>query len=855
MEISQAASASPVFFDLFARVVASLPDSPAISFDSSRTTYGELWKQVNRLAKGLEAAGVGPGSKVAVGVPRNEMLVPLLIAIWARRAAYVPVDPEYPVSRQSYILHNSGAALLVSDKPDADLQFSGLTIELRNLLVGSEEVAVPARTDARDAAADVAYLIYTSGSTGNPKGVAVTQGNVVNFLLGMDERPGLSASDRLLAVTTISFDIHVLELFLPLIQGAELILASRAEAASAMALRDLIGQHRVTFLQATPSTWRMLLADGWVPPQPLKILVGGEALPPDLLPAMFGAAREVWNMYGPTETTVWSTCHRVMPGDHVAYIGTPIRNTRVAVVDEHLQPVPTGTAGELLIGGDGVTNGYHNNRELTDERFIRLTSRTSDGLWYRTGDAVVQLESGVLQYINRLDNQIKIRGYRIEPLDIEHCVQKFAGISQAIVVPARFSDQDARLVCYYLGQKQPANILQAHCVQNLPGHMVPQHFVHLLETPLTANLKVDRKKLAEDARRHIETTQEERAVSGARDDLDVSLIRIFETALGATGIGIDDNFFQIGGHSLLALQVVREIQLTTGLQLSDTILFEAPTIRALREKLSGSAQKLALVLKLNNTCEGEPIFCLCGIEIYQQLAEMFEAKHPVYSVVAKEEIAFIEAQKKHKSLSFDFDELVKVYVDAIKRHSNGSALSLVGLSFGGLVALEAARILKCEGTPVCRVVLLDSYMHGSTRFSPVKVLIDTVDKFRTSGFVGAALAASRRVKSKLSDNRRLVARKINPEAENQREKAFDKATEKYRTANRKYDFDVLLIKASGSEFGFGRLPKKDYGLSRIITGKLTISEVPAVHTSMLRSTGTVKQIHQLIDLYPAGGAN
>ncbi len=854
MEISQAARVSPVFFDLFARVVANLPDSPAISFDSVRTTYSQLWEQVNRLAKGLDAEGVGPGSTVAVGVPRNEWLVPLLIAIWSRRAVYVPVDPEYPVGRQSYILENSGAALLIGDTPVQDLQFSGRTVTLQDLLGERTEGASAAATGSGDVGADGAYLIYTSGSTGNPKGVAVTQANVGNFLLGMDERPGLSASDRLLAVTTISFDIHVLELFLPLIQGAELILASRAQAGSATALRELITRHGVTFLQATPSTWRLLLADGWVPPKPLKILVGGEALPPDLLPAMFGAAREVWNMYGPTETTVWSTCHRVMPSDHAAYIGTPIRNTQVAVVDEHLRPVARGTAGELLIGGDGVTNGYHNNRQLTDERFIRLPTEPQGGLWYRTGDSVVQLESGVMQYINRLDNQIKIRGYRIEPLDIEYCVQKFPGITQAIVVPARFSDQDARLVCYYLGQKQPSNTLLTHCTENLPSHMVPQHFVHLLEPPLTANLKVDRKRLAGEARQHIESTQEERAVSGARDDLDISLIRVFESALGATGIGIDDNFFNCGGHSLLALQVVREIQLTTGLQVADTILFEAPTIRALRDRLSGSAQKLALVLKLNSTCEGEPIFCLCGIEIYQQLAEMFEHKNPVYSVVAKQEIAFIDAQKKQEALSFDFDELVQVYVDAIKRHDKGAPLSLVGLSFGGLVALEAARILKAEGIPVNRVVLLDSYMHDSTRFSLVKMLSDTVGKFRSSGVGGAAVAASRRVKSKLSGNRRRLERKINPEAENQREKAFDKATERYRTVNRQYDFDVLLIKASESEFGFGRRPKKDYGLGRMIIGKLTITEVPAVHTAMLRSEGTVKQIHELIDQHPAGGA-
>ena len=275
---------------------------PAITFGAVSLTYAEVAKLVRTFAAGLAARGITPGAKVAIATSRSEALIPLLLAVWSLRAAYVPVDPTYPVARQLYILENAEVDVLVADGQRNDLGFAGTSVALKDLYNGLAP-AQPLANVSYDPA-DLAYMIYTSGSTGNPKGVAISQSNLMNFLLAMVAEPGLQAQDRLLAITTISFDIHILELFLPLLVGCRVIVASKQEAVTPELLQAIIDRHAISVLQATPATWRMLLGQGWRPRQPLKILVGGEALPTDLRPLMHAASRELWNMYGPTETTV-----------------------------------------------------------------------------------------------------------------------------------------------------------------------------------------------------------------------------------------------------------------------------------------------------------------------------------------------------------------------------------------------------------------------------------------------------------------------------------------------------------------------------------------------------------------------
>lgn len=813
--------------------VAHAGGSPAVTYAQTTLSYQDLASRTRQLASALAAKGVSPGAKVGVGISRSENLVPLLLAVWSLRAAYVPIDPAYPISRQAYILENAGVDVLVVDELRTDLAFSGSMVTLRDLLSTAADTSRQL-VDTCYEPADLAYMIYTSGSTGNPKGVAITQANLINFLLSMAVEPGLKTEDTLLAITTISFDIHILELFLPLLVGAHMVVASKQEAVTPEALQQLVDQHAVAVLQATPATWRMVLGKGWRPRRALKILVGGEALPQDLRPLMHEVSSELWNMYGPTETTVWSTCQRIRPEDTKIYVGKPIRKTTVHVVDERLNPVADGTPGELLIGGAGVAEGYYRNPELTAEKFI-VNPQLEEGRVYRTGDAVIRHPGGVLEYVNRIDNQIKIRGFRIEPSEIEHVLGQHPKVKQAAVVAPEFAAGDRRMLAFYLGEEVSTSELHGFCTRNLPAHMVPHHFIWLAEFPMTANYKVDRKALAAMGKDCV-NEQKKKPDASARDDLDRSLIAVWEKVLGISGIGIDDNFFELGGHSLLALQVVGEMHKATGLDFSSTVFFEAPTLRALRDSLGDHANRAASVVKLNSAGAGEPVFCLCGVQIYRDFAQQFDNQRPVFGVFAEQEFAIIEASQQ---LHYSFEALVQTYLDAIKRQGSHESLTLVGLSFGGLVALEVANGLMKQGVRVSNVILLDSYLSTSSYRSIRKLISDFQRHFQREGMLALRRSAQRGMQKILTKMGGAVPLADMREVQKGREKAFDRAAVQYEALHHRYEFDALLIKATRTNFGFGFKAKKDYDLNTLIHGDLQIREVEADHVDMMTGEAVV----------------
>lgn len=832
-----------LFFHRFTARVASQGDAPAIHFAQRCVTYAELHALALDYRAALSERGVAPGARVGVSVKRNEDLVALLIAIWSLRAAYVPVDPAYPKARQEYIVANAQVDLIVMDTTDSALLVSqapaASMAELREAGIG-KACALPERAVEQG---DLAYLIYTSGSTGNPKGVAVSQGNVANFLTAMATRPGFTASDRVLAVTTVSFDIHILELFLPLYVGGQIVLAAEQEAVSQSRLRQLVNEYAISVMQATPATWQILLDKGWVPTRPLKILIGGEALPLELLGKLHAASHELWNMYGPTETTVWSSCALIAPISEKITIGTPIDNTEALIVDEHLREVAQGVQGELLLGGLGVAQGYHNNPELTAARFIRL-EHGSGQRFYRTGDLVVQNAQGELEYISRIDSQIKVRGYRIEPSEIERALESLAQVAQCIVVATNADAVDRRLVAFYSGTETALAELIDCCSAQLPAHFLPQHFVYLERFPLTANLKVDRKYLTENAWSFLARSRQ--GPSEIRDDLDRSIIAVWAKALAVSNIGIDDNFFHMGGHSLLALQVISDMRKATGIDFSDTLIFEAPTIRMLLNLAGEDVHRAASVVHLNQTHCGEPLFCLCGVEIYQALANCFDKKRPVFGVFSKEEIAIIQAQEAKADLNFDFELLVQTYVDAILRQGYLPRISLAGFSFGGLLALEVAKCLRSRNIEVTSVILLDSYFASSVYRSISETLLDLFKAVFDKDRRALLRQRSYRVFVKIR-NRRLNQTNFSKQFSG-REKAFDRAAEAYKAVSKQYPFDALLIKAIDNNFGFGHRSRPDYGLSQFIQGHLSIASVPSDHMSMLRPE-YIDQVYQLINDY------
>jgi amino acid adenylation domain-containing protein len=550
------------------------PDAAAVSFEGASLTYRELVAASHRVAHRLRALGVGPGVLVGVAVERSIAMVSALLGILQAGGAYVPLDPTYPRDRLAFMAEDARLSVLVTEEKLGDVVpgYHGPRLRLdADAADLARESAAP--LDLVVDPASLAYVIYTSGSTGKPKGVEIPHRAVVSFLGAMAKTPGLGAHDRLLAVTSLSFDIAGLELWLPLSVGAHVEIASRETAADGRALATRIREGGITTIQATPSTYRLLLEAGWEGDPGLRVLIGGEAVPRELAEELCGRARSVWNMYGPTETTIWSAVHRLEKGAPVL-IGRPIDNTRVRILDAHRALVPVGVPGELYIGGDGLARGYLDRPALTAERFV--ADPFGEGRLYRTGDLCRYRPDGALEFLGRIDFQVKIRGFRVELGEIEAILAAHPAVREAVVTAREDVPGDTRLVAYVTpaGAAPPAAAeLRAHLREKLPEYMVPSAFVVLEKLPLTANNKIDRKALpAPDA-----VAAEPRAYEEPTGPVAQAIAAIFAEVLRAPRVGARDGFFELGGHSLLATAVIARVRAAFGVELPLRALFEAPT--------------------------------------------------------------------------------------------------------------------------------------------------------------------------------------------------------------------------------------------------------------------------------------
>lgn len=567
---------SDSFRSLFAAQVAANKDRLCVSAKDGTKTYAELEQSSDRIAAELQARNVKRGDHVGICLDRTTQMLAALLAVWKTGAAYVPIDPTYPRKRIRHMVDDSCSRLIVTQS-HIDKALFGPTA---NLLIIDGETNMVRSCDAVTAQnpSDVAYTIYTSGSTGKPKGVQVTHGNVMNFLQSMRHTPGLDETDRILAVTTLSFDIAVLELFLPLISGASIEIASKALASNGPALAQRIDAGDITVMQATPSTWRMLLDAGWTGNSNLKALAGGESLPKEVVARLIDRVGVLWNMYGPTETTVWSTCFEINDVDTPILIGKPIDNTSVHVVDEKFVEVATGEAGELLIGGAGVASGYYNQATLTEDRFVPDTFSDGGGRLFRTGDLVKRLPDGNLQFVNRLDNQVKLRGYRIELGEIESVVVRHAAVSQCVVVLRIDNFGESRLVAYVKNegvQTTTAGELRAHAQRELPEFMTPAVWVFVEYMPLTPNGKIDRNALPEPSTDRPDLGQ---AYVPPRTPVEKELAKIWKRTLDLDKVGTRDRFFDLGGNSIKAIQFVDQLGKRIDEKISMPGFFGAPTI-------------------------------------------------------------------------------------------------------------------------------------------------------------------------------------------------------------------------------------------------------------------------------------
>ncbi len=579
---------------LRARTVAH---APVLVCDGRSIDGASLWSDADRIARALRARGVRRGSRVGLSLARDAAMLPALLGVLQSGAAYVPLDPSFPRARLRDMADDAELALVLTRSDVADAldwpRAQSLWLDSDAAEIAAQPATpLPAGPDMDADGESPAYMIYTSGSTGKPKGVVLPHRAVLNFLQAVAQRPGLQPGARLLAVTTLSFDIAVLELMLPLACGGCVVLATREQASDADALLELIESEHIDVLQATPGTWHLLLGAGWQGRRDFRALVGGEALPADLARALLARCDEVWNMYGPTETAVWSTCWRVEPAASRIVIGTPLANNRVWIVDERGQLCPIGVPGEICIGGLGVAAGYWRRPELSAERFVAETFADAPGArMYRTGDRGRWCNDGQLEHLGRLDFQVKLRGFRIELGDIESCALEGGGLAQAVALVREDQPGDARLVLYVVARAgAPAphdSELRAQLRSRLPAYMLPQHIVALPRLPVLPNGKVDRKQLPPPGLSPLAGAAPAAPASARAQQVAGAMAQV----LRLPQLGIDDDFFAVGGHSLLAARLAAGLRQDHGTEVTMAAVFGAPTARALAAWIDAHADR------------------------------------------------------------------------------------------------------------------------------------------------------------------------------------------------------------------------------------------------------------------------
>ncbi|GHO60113.1 hypothetical protein KSB_85880 [Ktedonobacter robiniae] len=567
--------------ELFVEQAERIPERIALVSGEQHLTYAALEQRVERVAAHISALDMNADRLVGVYMERSLEMMIAILGVLRAGGAYIPLDPTYPRERLAFMIEDSRLAVVLAQPA---LQHD-LPIPVRHVACIQQNGEVEQFQWENDATesqmstlqGQLAYVIYTSGSTGRPKGTTITHSSVVNFIQSMCQRPGITEDDSILAVTSLSFDIAVLELLLPLTIGARVHLVGWDIAADGAKLAAYLADMAVTLMQATPTTWRLLLGAGWRGEERLKMLCGGEVLPLELAAQLVPKGASLWNMYGPTETTIWSTTGRIAPEPASISIGQPIANTQVYVLNAYYQPVPVGVTGELYIAGNGLARGYLHHPGLTAERFLPDPFCPDGARMYRTGDLARWLADGTLECLGRVDSQVKLRGFRIELSEIEEVLNQSPAV-RANAVIVRDDDQGGkRLVAYVVLEPGAASSrieLRRYLQGRLPEYMLPTHFVLLEQLPLTPNGKIDRKALPMPASQE----DEENSWAEARTPIEEALVEIWRAVLEVPRVGIHDNFFELGGHSLLATQLMARVRTVLQVTLPLRTLFDAPTV-------------------------------------------------------------------------------------------------------------------------------------------------------------------------------------------------------------------------------------------------------------------------------------
>ncbi|HTV73569.1 MAG TPA: amino acid adenylation domain-containing protein, partial [Candidatus Acidoferrales bacterium] len=709
--------------DLIRATAAANPAANAVRFGDDVLTYAQLQRRIDQTANYLLTRISGPGQRIAVCLQRSSDLVVALLATLNAGCSYVPLDPTHPPARLRRILQDAAVAAIIHDG-SADPQTIPDELEAIDLRSAKPkiDVASAAKPNLSRGANDPAYVIYTSGSTGLPKGVEIAHRSLVNVLTSMARTPGLTASDVFLALTTVSFDIAALELFLPLVVGATVVVASRDEVTDPFALIKRSATVGATAIQATPAHWQMLIEAGFQSSPSLTMLCGGEALSRELANRLLHGGGQLWNVYGPTETTIWSSCANIQPGEEPISIGTPIANTQFYVLDRNDQHVPLGVVGQLHIAGDGVARGYVNRPELNAEKF--LDNPFAPGRMYRTGDAARINHDGTVTLLGRLDHQVKVRGFRIELGEIEAVVRTKTAFPEVVVIVREDVPGERRLVCYYTDPKaiaRDAAALRALAAEELPEYMLPTAWVPLERMPLSPAGKIDRNALP------APHTDAPAAAATAtfrppQTPTEITLAGIWADVLHLEHVGLDDDFFALGGDSIDLFQVTARAN-RSGLRLAAKQVYESPTIASLAACVGKSSERGAgptPVVTLNPSGTRIPFIYfhsdLFAEGIYaHKLAAALGPDQPVHAVAPHGTFGL--------PLLPTIESMARDYATLVRRVQPTGPYRLGGFCASGLVAYELARVLRAEGEIVDRLVLINASPMPTTRIAFFDALI------------------------------------------------------------------------------------------------------------------------------------
>jgi amino acid adenylation domain-containing protein len=700
------------------RYASIRPEAIAVRTKSQQFTYRELNELMNRLAISLRRAGVQRGALVGVLMNRSPECLAALLGIWKAGAAYLALDPISPPERLAFMLQDAEVEFVIAEEklvsllPERRLR----VLYGHDLLFG--QIAEPAEPEFAAAPDDLAYVLYTSGSTGKPKGVEVCHHSLANVIAAVAEELQLASGEVLLAHTSLGFDVSNLELYLPLVSGGSVYFAETGRVGDGVRLMEALADSGASTMLGTCTLWRLLLDAGWEGNINFRAISGGEVLSLELAKALSRRTGALWNHYGPTEATICATTARIHSTAEKITIGRPISNVTVHVLDSSLRPVAEQAAGELYIGGTGVARGYRNRPDLTKASFLADPFSPEAGArLYRTGDLARRLPDGCLEFLGRIDQQVKIHGYRIELEEIEEQIRQFPEIIDAAVAALDRGKDDQRIVAWFesKGSILPSE-LRAFLKQRLPAYMVPSEFRRLRSMPLNESGKLDRKSL-ESQVVEVAATAHFEIVAGPETGSESALRSVWEDLLQIRPVALTDNFFDLGGDSLLAALLVAQVKRRFGQTITPDMLAECPTVKSLSARILALENRAGRAL-VSLRAEGgkPPLFLIPGLGgsvlLFRALVARLDAEQPVYGVALPSGIVKDRTEVEVKTLAAK-------YIEEIRAICPAGPYQIGGHSFGALIAFEMAAQLTNAGEQVGLLALIDGDRYFAQRFEEV----------------------------------------------------------------------------------------------------------------------------------------